>query len=129
MRGEKMDKIVNNEIVEQVKKAMPEEESLYDVAELFKVFGDSTRIRIICALFDHEMCVYDFKPEALKFYCEYGVKIGKAKIEEIEDIEILRFIENGYRVQYMEVNSDTIAVDTPHDLLRVINYIKEHSID
>ena len=36
-----MDKIVNNEIVEQVKKAMPEEESLYDVAELFKVFGDS----------------------------------------------------------------------------------------
>ena len=45
-----MDKIVNNEIVEQVKKAMPEEESLYDVAELFKVFGDSTRIRIICAL-------------------------------------------------------------------------------
>lgn len=42
-----MDKIVNNEIVEQVKKAMPEEESLYDVAELFKVFGDSTRIRII----------------------------------------------------------------------------------
>ena len=53
MKGEKMDKIVNNEIVEQVKKAMPEEESLYDVAELFKVFGDSTRIRIICALFDH----------------------------------------------------------------------------
>ena len=52
MKGEKMDKIVNNEIVEQVKKAMPEEESLYDVA-------DSTRIRIICALFDHEMCVYD----------------------------------------------------------------------
>ena len=46
-------------VVEQVKKAMPEEESLYDVAELFKVFGDSTRIRIICALFDHEMCVYD----------------------------------------------------------------------
>ena len=40
MKGEKMDKIVNNEIVEQVKKAMPEEESLYDVAELFKVFGD-----------------------------------------------------------------------------------------
>ena len=54
-----MDKIVNNEIVEQVKKAMPEEESLYDVAELFKVFGDSTRIRMNCALFNHELCVYD----------------------------------------------------------------------
>jgi len=37
----------------------PQEEILYDVAELFKVFGDSTRIRIICALFDKEMCVND----------------------------------------------------------------------
>ena len=45
--------------VEKVKETMPNEELLYDVAELFKVFGDSTRIRIICALFDQEMCVYD----------------------------------------------------------------------
>lgn len=54
-----MDKIVNSETVEKVKETMPNEELLYDVAELFKVFGDSTRIRIICALFDQEMCVYD----------------------------------------------------------------------
>lgn len=54
-----MDKIINQEIVEKVKNNMPDEEDLYDVAELFKVFGDSTRIKIICALFDHEMCVYD----------------------------------------------------------------------
>lgn len=54
-----MDKIINQDIVEKVKSNMPDEENLYDVAELFKVFGDSTRIKIICALFDHEMCVYD----------------------------------------------------------------------
>ena len=54
-----MDKIVNSETVEKVKETMPNEELLYDIAELFKVFGDSTRIRIICALFDQEMCVYD----------------------------------------------------------------------
>ena len=41
------------------------------------------------------------------------------KIEKIEDIEILRFIENGYKVQYIEVDSDTVAVDTPNDLERV----------
>ena len=35
---------------------MPDEEVLYDVAELFKVFGDSTRIRILSALLDHELC-------------------------------------------------------------------------
>ena len=38
---------------------MPQEESLYNLAELFKVFGDSTRIRILCALHEAEMCVCD----------------------------------------------------------------------
>ena len=66
-----------------------------------------------------QVCVYGFKPEALRFYCEYGKKYGKAKIEAIEDIEILRFIENGYKVQYVEVDSDTVAVDTMKDLMRV----------
>lgn len=66
-----------------------------------------------------QVCVYGFKPEALKFYCEYGKQYGKAKIEAIEDIEILRFIENGYNVQYVEVDSDTVAVDTQNDLMRV----------
>lgn len=66
-----------------------------------------------------QVCVYGFKPEALKFYCDYGIRYGKAKIEAIEDIEILRFIENGYKVQYIEVESDTVAVDTPNDLEKV----------
>jgi len=38
---------------------MPDEESLYDLAELFKVFGDTTRIRILYVLFEAEMCVCD----------------------------------------------------------------------
>lgn len=76
-----------------------------------------------------QVCVYGFTPAALKFYCDYGKKYGKAKIESVEDIEILRFIENGYRVQYVEVNSDTIAVDTPNDLQRVIGYVKQHQLE
>ena len=63
-----------------------------------------------------QVCVYGFKPEALEFYCDYGKKYGKAKIEAVEDIEILRFIENGYKVQYIEVDSETVAVDTQKDL-------------
>ncbi len=51
--------IINEEVVEKVMANLPDEEILYDVAELFKVFGDSTRIKIICALFEEEMCVYD----------------------------------------------------------------------
>ena len=51
--------VIHEDIVKQVKKAMPEEELLYDLADLFKVFGDSTRIRILWALGAAEMCVCD----------------------------------------------------------------------
>lgn len=72
-----------------------------------------------------QVCVYGFKPDALKFFCECGKKYGKARVEEIEDIEILRFIENGWKVQFIEVDSDTVAVDTPKDLERVRRIIAE----
>ena len=57
-----------------------------------------------------------------------GKKYGKAKIESVEDIEILRFIENGYHVQYIEVDSETIAVDTPADLQRVIQFVEANGL-
>ncbi len=50
---------VHQEIVEKVNQAMPQEEQLFDLAELFKIFGDSTRIRILYLLFEAEMCVCD----------------------------------------------------------------------
>lgn len=45
--------------VESVRSRMPEEDDLYDLAELYKVFGDSTRIKILYALIEAELCVYD----------------------------------------------------------------------
>jgi ArsR family transcriptional regulator len=42
-----------------VNAGMPDEDKLYDLAELFKVFGDSTRIRILYALFESDICVCD----------------------------------------------------------------------
>ena len=51
--------IIHEDIVYKVKETMPREELLYDLAELFKVFGDTTRIKILCALFESEMCVCD----------------------------------------------------------------------
>ena len=50
---------VHSEIVEDVNRQMPSEEVLFDLSELFKVFGDSTRIRILYCLFVSEMCVCD----------------------------------------------------------------------
>ena len=50
---------MHQEIVERVNAAMPAEETLFDLAELFKIFGDSTRIKILYVLFESEMCVCD----------------------------------------------------------------------
>ncbi len=50
---------VHPELLAHVRLDMPDEESLYDLAELFKVFGDSTRIRILYVLFESELCVCD----------------------------------------------------------------------
>jgi len=51
--------MIHNDIVAKVKQQMPDEDPVYEVSELFKVFGDSTRTRIICALAISEMCVCD----------------------------------------------------------------------
>jgi len=50
---------VHEQVVAQVLEEMPNDEHLYDLAELFKVFGDTTRIRILYALFEAELCVCD----------------------------------------------------------------------
>ena len=49
----------HDEIEERVQKEMPGEDTLYDLTELFRIFGDSTRIRILYVLFEAEMCVCD----------------------------------------------------------------------
>ena len=50
---------IHRDLQQRVMETMPEETELYDLAELFKVFGDSTRIRILFVLFEAEVCVCD----------------------------------------------------------------------
>ncbi|MCR5209780.1 MAG: metalloregulator ArsR/SmtB family transcription factor [Lachnospiraceae bacterium] len=50
---------IHKELLRSVSEAMPEDERLYELAELFKIFGDQTRIRILCVLFEAEVCVCD----------------------------------------------------------------------
>ena len=47
------------DLVEKLQNELPDDEVLYDLAELFRVFGDSTRIKILYALFESELCVGD----------------------------------------------------------------------
>lgn len=51
--------VIHKDTIEKVKGNLPKDETLYDLAEIFKVFGDSTRIKILCSLFENEMCVCD----------------------------------------------------------------------
>lgn len=50
---------VHKDVVKAVSDNMPDDEILYDLAELYKVFGDSTRIKILYVLLESEMCVCD----------------------------------------------------------------------
>lgn len=50
---------VHQDTVERVRKQLPPDETLYDLAELFKMFGDSTRVKILYALLEAELCVCD----------------------------------------------------------------------
>ena len=50
---------VHEDAVEQVRSQLPQDEVLYDLAELFKIFGDSTRVKILYALLEAELCVCD----------------------------------------------------------------------
>lgn len=49
----------HKETADFARSRLPSEDDLFELAELFKIFSDSTRIRIMCALSETEMCVYD----------------------------------------------------------------------
>ena len=51
--------VTHENIITQVKALMPGDEHLYDLAELFSIFGDTTRIKILYVLLESEMCVCD----------------------------------------------------------------------
>ncbi|MDD5913444.1 MAG: metalloregulator ArsR/SmtB family transcription factor [Oscillospiraceae bacterium] len=51
--------VIHEDVLLRVREKMPNEDPIYEVSELFKVFGDSTRARMICALNIEEMCVCD----------------------------------------------------------------------
>ena len=60
----------HEDLVEAVRERMPDEDILYDLTELFRLFGDSTRLRILYVLFESELCVCDIArhfPSAASF--------------------------------------------------------------
>jgi DNA-binding transcriptional ArsR family regulator len=86
---------IHEEVVTRVRKDMPEEETLLDLADLFKMFGDSTRIKILCALLNAEMCV-----------CDIAVLLGMTKsaishqLRALRQTKLVKYRRDGKVVYY-----------------------------
>jgi len=104
-------KVINARTVKEVKLKMPREEKLYDLAEFFKVFGDSTRIKILCALNESDMCV-----------CDLAVLLNMTKSSISHQLRILK---QARLVKYKKIGK--IVKYSPCD--SHIQYIFEHGFD
>ena len=71
--------VIHKDVVKRVRKAMPKDEDFYDLADLYKMFSDSTRVRIIWALSREEMCV-----------CDIAVLLGMTKSAISHQLRALR---------------------------------------
>ncbi|MBQ8994977.1 MAG: winged helix-turn-helix transcriptional regulator [Oscillospiraceae bacterium] len=86
---------INPKAVQELFECMPNEEILYDLADLFRVFGDSTRIKIMYALFESELCVGDIA-EAL------GMTQSSVshQLRVLKDNKLVKFRRDGKQIIY-----------------------------
>ena len=85
----------HEDVVRRVLEQQPAEEYLYDLAELFKVFGDSTRIRILYALFESELCVNDIAQ-----LLNLGQSAVSHQLKILKDAKLVRFRREGKIIFY-----------------------------
>lgn len=81
--------------LQEIDRLMPDVDSLYDLSEVFRVFGDSTRIRILYALFESEMCVCDIA--ALLGLTQSAVS---HQLRILKDAKLVRFRREGKSIFY-----------------------------
>ena len=72
-----------------------------------------------------QVCIYAFPKKALEIFKKQKVK---TPLEQIEDIEILRFLELGWEVRMISLSMQSVAVDTPEDIPRVEQVIQERGL-
>lgn len=103
---------VDSNVLEKLVNNQPPEEILYELAELFKVFGDSTRIRILYALFENELCVGDIA-ELLNM----SQSSVSHQLRILKDAKLVRFRREGKSIFY--------ALDDEH-VYHIIEMGMEH---
>ncbi len=70
-----------------------------------------------------QVCIYAYSKKKLMEFYNYGLQNNKSYIEDLEDIEIIRFLEMGEKIRMLEIKNETIAVDFPEDIVKVENFL------
>lgn len=86
---------IHQDTVKRVLESQPAKENLYDLAELFKVFGDSTRIRILYALIESELCVGDIAQ-----LLNLGQSAVSHQLKILKDAKLVRYRREGKIIFY-----------------------------
>ena len=92
--------------------ALPDDEVLYELADLFRVFGDSTRIKILYALHDNELCVQDIANAV-----QLSQSAVSHQLRVLKDTKLVRFRRDGKTVYY--------ALDDDH-VRSILSLVMEH---
>ena len=86
---------VHEDIVNRVMQVMPADQQLLDLAEFFRVFGDSTRIRILYVLSQSEMCVCD-----IAGLLKMGQSAISHQLRVLKQMRLVKFRRDGKTVFY-----------------------------
>ena len=95
--------VIHEDVVNKVKKEMPDEDKLVATAELLKVFGDPTRIKIICALLKAEMCVCD-----LSALLDVSQSAVSHQLKTLKQARLVKYRRGG-KVIYYSLDDDHIG--------------------
>lgn len=87
--------VVHEDVVKQIENILPEEEILYDLAEFYKVFADSTRIKILYVLLKSEMCVCD-----LSQVLGVSQSAVSHQLRMLKQMKLVKFRRDGKTVYY-----------------------------
>ena len=99
------EKIIHTDLLRTVSENMPDEDKLLDLADLFKVFGDSTRIRILFVLFEAEVCVCDIA-EALNM----TISAISHQLKILKDSRLVKSRREGKSVFYSLADDHVRAI-------------------
>ena len=97
--------IIHADTLMQVKSLLPEDEVLYDLAELFKIFGDSTRVKILYALLESELCVCDIAKlmDVSQSAVSHQLRVLKAS-------KLVKFRREGKTIYYSLADNHVVSI-------------------